>query len=601
MTAAPEVLARVAQLGDAHTRDWRRGPAGKSNSGRDALARWADLAARGTAGIDAAAAATTRVALMGRVKAGKSTLLNGLVGRRVAGTHAFEMTSAIHEIHLRAEEGEAYGRLRRAGGEVEAMGPEALADLIEQHRGDPGFWVDVEALESCVECVDLPDSLTLYDTPGVGTMTSENAQVANAFLDSAHLIVWVQSGTSLGNAEDRRFLTELARRGCPIITVVSRADLLDEDEVDEVRAWFRRSLPEQPPPIFTDGTRWLDQPEAADRRQLIDALRRQQGVGRNDHAHATLQADLIEAADVELPSIARLCAVFDHIRSSTALLQQQVLAEVRDHVDEHVRTLLRRKSEGLRDEIRGQTLRPKGADQVVQQAFDRYLGDKATTALLAEVEREARERLVVAWGERLAESLKALNKQLASAVDEIDHERLGAMTRSLTQLMQRQSIEAEQGKYALVGVGAVATAYAAWFAANAAAVSIGAAVLSVGLPIVGVGALGLWAKHAWERKSLRERAEAEADLLVEEYEERLRREVLEAKFFPAIAADVEASGQAVNQMLFDEVTGGASVTDVEAARRFYQLVAAGRLAEAVVQAQTALVAMAPARIALVPA
>jgi hypothetical protein len=112
-------------------------------------------------------------------------------------------------------------------------------------------------------------------------------------------------------------------------------------------------------------------------------------------------------------------------------------------------------------------------------------------------------------------------------------------------------------------------------------VSLGSAILTVGLPIFGAGVLAVWGKHMWERHSAGDRATEEADRLLDEYQAKLHKDVLEAQFFPALRADIEASGRSVDTMLINEVTGGASENDVARAQCFYRHVAARQLAEAI--------------------
>ncbi|MCB9524171.1 MAG: dynamin family protein [Myxococcales bacterium] len=582
-----KVLKNVAQAGLHHTECWRRGPAGESRSGRAALARWRDLEARAVAGADASAASGLRVALMGRVKAGKSTLLNGLVGQTVAGTHAFELTTAIHEVAVRSGPRGPRALLRRADQPDAEMSPLELAELIQANRDAPDFWSSVEHLQTWVEVLEIPERVTLFDTPGVGTMTQANAQRANDFLEAAHVILWVQSATSLGNAEDERFLRELARRGLPLVTVVTRADTLDEDEVEEVLKWFSRRFPDLPAPILTAAPLWQTQDTSAGRVSLLKTLAGFSTGKLEAPGSETLRGDLVDAAEAEQASIARLLTVFEHVERSAELLKRRVLDEVQEHVAEHVERLLRLRSDEIKGELRDRVSKRKEVDTVLADVFSTHLGEHATTAILNEVEREARDRLMVAWGERLGDALQQLNQHLASAVEEIDQRRLAQMTESLAALTQRQSEEQSKARVVAGGLAGAATAYAAWIGANAAAVSIGSAVMSVGLPIFGAGVLAMWAKHAWEKSSARSKAEEEADRLVDGYRERLRVEVLEARFFPALRADVEASGAEVRRLLLDEIAGGAGHAEVSAASRFYDAVASGRLDEAAAGAPSA--------------
>jgi 50S ribosome-binding GTPase len=118
-----------------------------------------------------------RVAITGRVKAGKSTLLNALVGRRVAATDAGECTQVVTWY--------AYGDPPVAWA-YPRSGPRRALMLIE---GDAAGVLDLGNLRAAdLEQlrVDLPNGwlsrMTLIDTPGMGSLSERVARRAQEFL-----------------------------------------------------------------------------------------------------------------------------------------------------------------------------------------------------------------------------------------------------------------------------------------------------------------------------------------------------------------------------------------------------------------------------------
>lgn len=109
-----------------------------------------------------------RVAVAGRVKAGKSTLLNALLGERVAATDAGECTRLVTYY--------SFGPTVR----VVAISPAGQRRELSWARDGDGLRIDLEGLDDeAVQhlLVELPNEelrgTTLIDTPGMGSLSSD--------------------------------------------------------------------------------------------------------------------------------------------------------------------------------------------------------------------------------------------------------------------------------------------------------------------------------------------------------------------------------------------------------------------------------------------
>ena len=118
-----------------------------------------------------------RVAITGRVKAGKSTLLNALVGRRVAATDAGECTQIVTWY--------AYGEHTHAWAYPKAGSPHGLG-LTDDEDGVVLDLGGLRAAEVDQLYVQLPGAwlaqMTLIDTPGMGSLSEGVASRAREFL-----------------------------------------------------------------------------------------------------------------------------------------------------------------------------------------------------------------------------------------------------------------------------------------------------------------------------------------------------------------------------------------------------------------------------------
>ncbi|MFP6562502.1 dynamin family protein [Paraburkholderia sp. B3] len=88
--------------------------------------------------------------------------------------------------------------------------------------------------------VRLGEKLVLLDTPGLHSVTPENAALTQRFTESADGVLWLTSSTSPGQVQELDELGRELHRNKPLLPVVTRSDLYEEDEVDgEIRKDLR--------------------------------------------------------------------------------------------------------------------------------------------------------------------------------------------------------------------------------------------------------------------------------------------------------------------------------------------------------------------------
>jgi hypothetical protein len=180
-----------------------------------------------------------RVAIAGKVKAGKSTLLNALIGQELAPTDAGECTKIItwyrdaptYRVQLRSKSGEAVQvPFRHEGGALEVE--------LQGHGAS-----DVDAIE-----IEWPSAalrtMTLIDTPGIASLSADVSERTKAFLTpgedevtAADAVLYLMRHV---HSEDVRFLEafhdeELAQ-ATPVnaIGILSRADELGVARTDAI-------------------------------------------------------------------------------------------------------------------------------------------------------------------------------------------------------------------------------------------------------------------------------------------------------------------------------------------------------------------------------
>ena len=203
----------------------------------------ADAAFAGVPGADALTTARARldgpirVAIAGKVKAGKSTLLNALVGERLAPTDTGECTKIVTWYH----DGHTY--------QVMLYPRDGSAPVqVRFHRDDGAIEVDLDGRDPVdVDRLDVtwPSSglrqITLVDTPGVDTLSEGVGERAFDFLDPkdtetpADAVLYLMKHI---HTSDLRLLEafhdEAVSQPNPVnaIAVLSRADEIGGGRVD---------------------------------------------------------------------------------------------------------------------------------------------------------------------------------------------------------------------------------------------------------------------------------------------------------------------------------------------------------------------------------
>jgi GTPase SAR1 family protein len=123
---------------------------------------------------------------------------------------------------------------------------------VEYFHLDAGRIVDTpESFEegvtettSRVQGVRLGGKLVLVDTPGLHSVTPDNAALTQLFTDSADAVLWLTSSTSPGQVQELDELARELRRNKPLLPVLTRSDVFEEDEVDgEIAKVLRAKTP----------------------------------------------------------------------------------------------------------------------------------------------------------------------------------------------------------------------------------------------------------------------------------------------------------------------------------------------------------------------
>ena len=165
------------------------------------------------------------VSVMGQFSAGKSKLINNLLGKEILPVHITETTAVITLIR--------YGEKERAeilykNGQEVFMGLEET--LVFWQDGKNSRLEDVETMTLYVNSDLLSAGLIIADTPGINTIILEHTMLARKILEVSSKIIYVM-GKPVSDT-DLRFMERMDSYGFSMIFVRTHMDSLKSTEED---------------------------------------------------------------------------------------------------------------------------------------------------------------------------------------------------------------------------------------------------------------------------------------------------------------------------------------------------------------------------------
>lgn len=165
------------------------------------------------------------VSFMGQFSAGKSYLINNLIGKPVLPVHRSETTALI--TFVKYDQNERVEIIYKDGTNSE-KGLEAVNELWES--GNKEELEQIETLFVYVNADLLKNGLVLADTPGVNTLISEHEALTRETLQSSDKIVYVMGKAAA--EEDLNFVKNIRMNGIQTIFVRTHMDCLNDTEED---------------------------------------------------------------------------------------------------------------------------------------------------------------------------------------------------------------------------------------------------------------------------------------------------------------------------------------------------------------------------------
>ncbi|HET6489725.1 MAG TPA: dynamin family protein [Syntrophales bacterium] len=178
------------------------------------------------------------VAILGQFKAGKSSLVNSLIGQNVLPVGVIPVTTVISRLQFGEQERATISFFDGTRKEI----PVADLDEYTAEAKNPSNQKGVEMVD--IELPALADyaGLRLVDTPGLGSVFKAHMEVSANWLPEVGAAILAVSSDRPLSENDLQLIRELTQYTPRIILLLTKADLLSPSQQDEVVKFFEDTV-----------------------------------------------------------------------------------------------------------------------------------------------------------------------------------------------------------------------------------------------------------------------------------------------------------------------------------------------------------------------
>ena len=171
-----------------------------------------------------------KVAVVGQFSSGKSALINALLRQGILPMGVEPKTAVLHRVMWGSA---ARAVLVEQSDEQEEISLQALETLTgDSARAQRLAEIQIHLPESFLKDVEI------WDTPGFGSQSLSHEVSARKALTEADLALWVTPIDAAITKAELAEIERLKKYDTPVILVVNKADLVDEDEREEAADFF---------------------------------------------------------------------------------------------------------------------------------------------------------------------------------------------------------------------------------------------------------------------------------------------------------------------------------------------------------------------------
>lgn len=215
------------------------------------------------------------VAVVGRFKAGKSSFLNGIIGREVLPVDVLPATSVITQVSHGASDRAV---VRYLDGRVEEIDLERIAEFATEKK-NPGNSKQVAVVDVELESLRTFSTIRFVDTPGLGSVFTEATRTSLEWLPDIGAAVVALTVDAPLSENDLRLLCNVLRFTPEILILLTKADQVSDENLPAVLTFVAHEVEKRlgrEVPIYPYSTKpGYEQVRARVRDYLVERVVRQ--------------------------------------------------------------------------------------------------------------------------------------------------------------------------------------------------------------------------------------------------------------------------------------------------------------------------------------
>ncbi|MCX8109667.1 MAG: dynamin family protein [Syntrophorhabdaceae bacterium] len=178
------------------------------------------------------------VAILGQFKAGKSSFINSIIGRKILPVGVIPVTTVITRIQYGGQDSAI---VRFFDGKSIRIGLDEVEEYISEAKNTANQ-KNVEVVDIELPSLEPYPGLRLVDTPGLGSIFKYNTEMSEEWLPEVGAAIIAISSDRPLSENDLNLIRELMDFTPKVVILLTKADMLTDEQQREVVKFFKDSL-----------------------------------------------------------------------------------------------------------------------------------------------------------------------------------------------------------------------------------------------------------------------------------------------------------------------------------------------------------------------